>query len=133
MTSEPYRHLDSTPSCRRTSSIGRWDHRPAGFSPIWIRLLRDELGFDGVIFSDDLSMAGASIAGGIVERCTAACNAGRDLLLVCNSPDAVGELLANWQPRLDPLRAQRVQRLLPSTPALDWAGLQQDSASGRRG
>jgi beta-N-acetylhexosaminidase len=60
-------------------------------------------------------MAGASVAGGIVERCTAAWEAGCDLLLVCNSPDAVGELLAGWQPRLDPLRAQRVERLLPST------------------
>jgi beta-N-acetylhexosaminidase len=124
---EPYRRLGLDAVMPAHVIYRQVDHRPAGFSPIWIRLLRDEVGFDGVIFSDDLSMAGASVAGGIVERCTAACNAGCDLLLVCNSPDAVGELLTNWQPRLDPVRAQRVQRLLPSTPALDWAGLQHDS------
>jgi beta-N-acetylhexosaminidase len=90
-------------------------------------MLRAELHFAGVIFSDDLSMAGAGFAGGIIERCTAAWEAGCDLLLVCNSPDAVGELLANWQPLLDPARAKRVERLSPSAPALDWACLQQDA------
>jgi beta-N-acetylhexosaminidase len=124
---EPYRRLGLDAVMPAHVIYRQVDHRPAGFSPVWIRLLRDELGFDGVIFSDDLSMAGASVAGCIVERCTAAWDAGCDLLLVCNSPDAIGELLANWQPRRDPLRAQRAQRLLPCTPALDWAGLQHDS------
>jgi hypothetical protein len=83
----------------------RIDPQPAGFSRFWIDLLRTDLEFAGVIFSDDLSMAGASVAGSIGERCTAAWAAGCDLLLVCNSPAAVGELLAGWQPTLDPLRA----------------------------
>jgi beta-N-acetylhexosaminidase len=90
-------------------------------------MLRRISSFDGVIFSDDLSMAGASVAGSIGERCTAAWAAGCDLLLVCNSPAAVGELLAGWQPTLDPLRARRVERLLPSTPAIDWSHLQDDA------
>jgi len=102
------------------------DSRPAGFSPVWIRLLREELGFDGVIFSDDLSMAGASVAGDIVARCTAAWDAGCDMLLVCNTPESVGDLLARWRPVADPQRAARVERLSPLTRAVDWTSLQQE-------
>ena len=90
------------------------DARPAGFSPVWIHKLREDFHFDGVIFSDDLSMQGASVAGDIVDRANAAWDAGCDMLLVCNTPDAVTELLARWQPVLDPVRSQRIERLLPS-------------------
>ncbi|HTY98692.1 MAG TPA: beta-N-acetylhexosaminidase [Rhodocyclaceae bacterium] len=90
------------------------DARPAGFSPVWLDKLRREIGFDGVIFSDDLSMAGAAVAGGIVERAQAAWSAGCDMLLVCNEPAAVGELLEHWRPEADPLRAGRIARLLPT-------------------
>ena len=123
---EPYRQLELDAVMPAHVIYRRLDPRPAGFSRFWTGMLRNQLGFDGVIFSDDLSMAGAGVAGGISERCTAAWDAGCDLLLVCNSPDAVGELLANWQPPGDPLRAQRVERLVPTTPAVDWTDLQQD-------
>lgn len=123
---EPYRRLELDAVMPAHVIYRRLDPRPAGFSRFWTGMLRHQLGFDGVIFSDDLSMAGASVAGGLRERCTAAWDAGCDLLLVCNSPDAVGELLANWQPPGDPLRAQRVERLVPTTPAVDWTDLQQD-------
>jgi beta-N-acetylhexosaminidase len=99
------------------------DARPAGFAPVWIEMLRKELAFDGVIFSDDLSMEGASVAGDIVARAQAAWGAGCDMLLVCNSPDAVGELLARWRPQPDPVRAARIERLIPAKPAATLAEL----------
>lgn len=93
------------------------DHRPAGFSPVWIDKLRNEFGQQGVIFSDDLSMEGASAAGGIVERAAAAWQAGCDMMPVCNRPETVEELLARWQPTLDPVRSARIARLLPGQSA----------------
>ena len=65
------------------------DPNPAGFSPFWIqKILRQELQFDGVLFSDDLTMQAACVAGGADARIRAALSAGCDMGLVCNQREA---------------------------------------------
>ncbi|WP_126445473.1 beta-N-acetylhexosaminidase [Sulfuricystis multivorans] len=124
---QPYRHLIAHAQLDAVMPAHviypRIDERPAGFSPLWIGKLRREFGFDGAIFSDDLSMAGASVAGDIVARVEAAWMAGCDMLLVCNAPEAVEEVLTRWQARADAQRAVRIARLLPTRPALSWGEL----------
>lgn len=123
----PYRHLKLDAVMPAHVIYPKVDSRPAGFSSLWLKMLRDEFKFDGVIFSDDLSMQGASVAGGILERANAAWHAGCDMLLVCNTPDFVGELLRHWHPAPDPARTRRLERLLPLQPGLDWGQLQADA------
>ena len=123
------------------------DDQPAGFSQRWLReILRVELGFDGAVFSDDLSMAGARRVGGVevtyAEAAALALSAGCDLVLLCNqSVDGgaavdtlLGELLAaqqagQWQ--ADPESEARRRMLLPQTAPLPWDELMHDPAYQR--
>jgi beta-N-acetylhexosaminidase len=85
------------------------DDKPAGFSPFWIQqILREELQFSGAVFSDDLSMAGASWAGDYPERAGMALAAGCDMVLVCNNPIAAEQVLDALPIAVNPLRENRL-------------------------
>jgi beta-N-acetylhexosaminidase len=102
------------------------DKHPAGFSKKWLGILRKDIGFQGVIFSDDLSMQGASVAGSALEGAQAALEAGCDMVLICNSPDKADQLLAGLKTKVSAASAARIAALVPQSDALDWDGLQKD-------
>jgi beta-N-acetylhexosaminidase len=88
------------------------DHLPAGFSPFWIKeILRDRLGFQGAVLSDDLSMEGAAVMGNSLERAEAALDAGCDMVLVCNKPESVIEVIDGLKVKDNALRHMRLVRL----------------------
>lgn len=103
------------------------DTMPAGFSKIWLQdILRRRLEFNGVIFSDDLSMEGASVAGNVVQGAQAALSAGCDAVLICNRSDLADQLLNELKihEKLFAVSQERLLRLFPVGSALDWQSLQ---------
>ena len=138
----PYKWLSATLSAVMPAHIvyPRVDAMPAGFSSRWLRdILRDQLGFQGAIVSDDLSMAGAQAVGSAPRAALAALEAGCDLVLLCNQSlgggRGVDELLehleraaatGHWQP--DEASESRRLALLPATPPSPWDDLMCDAA-----
>ena len=137
----PYGWLSTTLSSIMPAHViyPKVDVRPAGFSAKWLGdILRGRLRFGGVIFSDDLSMAGARVIDGravsYTEAAVAALNAGCDMVLLCNQSldggQAVDELIAGlteaqlksqWQ--LQESSEERWRALLPASPAPQWDAL----------
>jgi beta-N-acetylhexosaminidase len=88
------------------------DDRPAGFSARWLKgILRQQLEFQGAIFSDDLDMAGAHVAGSPPERALAALAAGCDMVLACNDRRAAIAILDHLRYPPDPVTQVRLIRL----------------------
>lgn len=100
------------------------DPDPAGFSPYWLRkVLRDRLLFRGCIFSDDLAMAGARVAGGYPERAAAALNAGCDMVLVCNDRDGALQVLRHLEQVNYPVQCPAASLRAAATAAMDSESL----------
>jgi len=96
----------------------------AGFSSFWLQtVLREELGFHGVIFSDDLSMKATDDTGDYPSRANAALTAGCDMVLVCNNPDAAEEVIIALEQYANPKASERCARLLGRA-NISWDKLQ---------
>lgn len=88
------------------------DAQPAGFSEFWLKdVLRRRLGFQGVIFSDDLSMEGAAGAGDYLSRARQALRAGCDMILVCNNPSGAAQVLHGLENISNPVLQIRLARM----------------------
>ena len=100
------------------------DCNTAVFSNKWINYLRNDINFNGVVFTDDLSMEGAGVVGNMLNRVDTAYRAGCDMMIVSHSPEGVALVLKEWQPALQDEHRQRVEALIPEKAAMNWAQLQ---------
>lgn len=103
------------------------DAQLAGFSKHWLQtVLRGELGFNGAIFSDDLSMQATEESGDYAERAALALEAGCDMVLVCNHQEAAEQVCESLKNHHDPIAMARCIRL-HGRPALDWDALREQT------
>ncbi|HEY2023395.1 beta-N-acetylhexosaminidase [Paraburkholderia sp.] len=100
------------------------DAKPAGFSRIWLQeILRGKLGFEGAIFSDDLSMEAARQGGTLTEAASAALEAGCDMVLICNQPHEAEKVLDELRLKPSKQSRRRLKRMRPRGEALTWSKL----------
>lgn len=127
----PYEHLINTGMAAVMPAhviYPRVDAKPAGFSRFWLHeVLRKRLGFQGVIFSDDLNMEGASVAGDYVSRAEQALQAGCDMVLICNNRPAARQILNGLKLPPDPVKLSRLARMHGQHP-LSWRDLHANKA-----
>lgn len=103
------------------------DNEPAGYSRVWIRdILRRELNFQGIVFSDDLNMTGAADAGDVDVRATLALDAGCDVILLCNDRPGTERLLATCRAKIEPLTQVRLMRMHGRGEQIGLAALARD-------
>ena len=100
------------------------DEKPAGFSRVWLQeILRGKLGFNGAIFSDDLSMEAARAGGTLTQAATAALTAGCDMVLICNQPDEAEKVLERLTFVQTKASQARLRRMRPRGRAWSWGKL----------
>lgn len=88
------------------------DKQPASFSSYWIKaILREQFNFNGLVFSDDLSMEGAACIGDHVDRAQAALQAGCDMVLVCNNREQAGYVAESLGDHQNPVAHTRMMRM----------------------
>ena len=126
----PYRWLGASLTSVMPAHVvyEKVDRLPATFSRKWIeQTLRHDLGFSGIVFSDDLSMEGARVAGGLLESAQAAVDAGCDMILVCNDSAAADRVLGGLQWSRPGNFDARLARIPPRGAALDSHSLENDA------
>lgn len=104
------------------------DPHPAGFSKVWLQdILRGQLGFQGLIFSDDLEMEGASVAGDVESRVRAALTAGCDMVLTCNDFDKMAAAIRTCAATLDTPASQLRRVRMHGRQRSSWPELQKNA------
>jgi len=101
------------------------DSEAVSFSYFWLTtFMREQIGFKGVIFSDDLSMKGADTAGSYSEKARKSLEAGCDMLIVCNNRQGAKEV-ADFLTKNNISKVSKIQTML-KTKDIDWNNLQDD-------